>query len=101
MSASGFRHAVSEHEHAILETCDAVLVQHKRSLREAGLEARLLGNSDLPGSGAEVTIDFLGPGGVEDVLEFTSTQDGAPTLETRELAAWLDAQLPTVGQGHP
>jgi hypothetical protein len=98
MSASGFRHAINEHERTLLETCDAVLARHVGTLREAGFDARVLGISDLPHSSAEVTIDFLGPGGVQDVLEFTIARDGAPTLKAAQLAEWLETQLPTVGE---
>ncbi len=101
MSASGFREAVNEHERAILKTCDAVLARHIGTLREAGLQARVRGISDLPHSGAEVTIDFLGPGGVEDVFEFTIALNGAPTLQVGELATWLEEELPNLGEGQP
>ena len=67
----------------------------------SGVGGLVTGTDGTPVAGAEVTIDFRGPGGVQDVLEFTIARDGAPTLEAGELAAWLEAELPTVGDGQP
>ncbi len=96
MKQAGYRGAATEREHALLDACASVLSRHGASLRQAGLEPQVRGITDLPDRGAEVTIDFVGSGGVEDVLEFTIAKLGRPTLEPDDLTEWLETELPTV-----
>ncbi len=94
-----YRAPAGEHELALYAACVGTLQAQKGQLDLVGLAARIRGVTDLPNDGAELTIDFEGPGGIADVLEFTITRGGLPTLDASRLRNWLEEVLPTVIEG--
>lgn len=91
-----YRPAAGEHELALYATCVVTLETYRGPLAVVGLTAHIRGVTDLPNDGAELTIDFVGPGGIADVLEFMITSAGKPTLDAHQLRTWLDEVLPSV-----
>ena len=92
------RPPVGDYELKLSAVCRQALKAHRAQLDAAGLTAHFRGVTDLPNHGAELTIDFEGQGGVADVLEFTITSAGQPTLDVDRLREWLANVLPTVSQ---
>lgn len=71
-SGPGYRQPRTPCERELETTCRDALRAMASDLAEVGLTATFRGVSDAPEGSAEMTIDFEGPSGIEDVLEFTS-----------------------------